>query len=67
MQDTAPIAWGLFNPNTGKISPKCYMREDSAKAAAARETNRWRTIVAVPLYLHPSASDPARPQQETNS
>lgn len=67
MQEPAPIAWGLFNPMTGKIDPKCYMREKSARAGAARQSNRWRTLIAVPLYLHPSAGDPAEPQQETNS
>ena len=48
----APIAWGLLDTRTGKIEREVYMRQKAAVAGAARVSNRWRTVVAVPLYLH---------------
>ena len=47
-----PVAWGLYNPATGKLDHRCYQREEAARAGAASQTNRWRTIVAVPLFLY---------------
>lgn len=50
-----PVAWALFNPATGKIDHRCYQREEAARLGAANQSNRWRTLVAVPLFLHPAA------------
>jgi len=54
-ESDTPIAWALFNPATGKIdTTKCYVREEAAIAGAKSQSNRWRTFIAVPLFLHPS-------------
>ena len=51
-----PIAWALYNPATGKVDHRCYQREDVARVGAVTLSNRWRTLIAVPLFLH--ATDP---------
>lgn len=48
-----PVAWALFNPATGKVDHRCYQREEAARSGATAQSNRWRTYVAVPLFLHP--------------
>ena len=53
MTRSEPIAWALFNPATGKVDHRCYQREDAAMAGAKNQSNRWRTFVAVPLFLLP--------------
>jgi hypothetical protein len=59
MSGPHPIAWLLFNTHTGKpASPvKAYVSHGAAMTAAERETNQWRKIVAVPVYLHPRERD----------
>jgi len=52
-QAVEPIAWALFNPATGKVDHRCYQREDAARAGAAAHSNRWRTLISVPLFLAP--------------
>ena len=52
-----PVAWGLYNPATDKLDHRCYQREETARIGAANLTNKWRTIVAVPLLLS-YAADP---------
>lgn len=47
-----PIAWALLNTSSGKVDHRCYQREDAARAGAKNQSNRWRTFVAVPLFLH---------------
>lgn len=46
------IAWGLFNPATGKMDHRCYQREEGARAGAMTHSNRWRKFFAVPLFLY---------------
>lgn len=62
-----PVAWGLLNPATGKLDHRCYVRKEAARASAENQSNRWRTFVAVPLFLHPAvaAISKASPNQST--
>lgn len=46
----SPLAFGLYNPATGKLDPRAYVHEEAALAGALRQTNQWRTFVAIPLF-----------------
>jgi len=52
-----PFAWMLVNAATGKpASPlAAFVREEAASAAAKRNTNQWRTVVAAPVFLVPTS------------
>ena len=63
-QAVAPIAWALFNPATGKVDHRCYRHEVSARVGAENHSNRWRTLIAVPLFLHPLEDRAANPQDD---
>ena len=53
-----PIAWGLFNPMTGKLDARVYQSAETAKSGAERHSSRWRILVAVPLFAGiPSSED----------
>lgn len=56
--EPVPICWALFNPATGKVGPTVYVGEQNAVNAAVRQSNRWRTVVAVPLFLYPASDGP---------
>jgi hypothetical protein len=47
----APLAYGLLNTRTLKLRlPNVYAREEVARIAAERCSNRWGTYVAIPLF-----------------
>lgn len=51
MGDPTPLAYGLLNVTTGKlILTNVYARYEVAVAGAQRTTNRFRTVVAIPLF-----------------
>ena len=63
-----PVAWALFNPRTGKIDHRAYQQEETARAGTARQSGRWSTWVAVPLFLVPEPTEPNEGRStETNS
>lgn len=43
------IVWGLRNVTTGELLLNLYRRENIARNAAIRMTNRWRRVDHVPL------------------
>jgi hypothetical protein len=49
------VAWGLWNPHTGKLGHRLYQREYTAKVGAAYQSTRRTTWIAVPLFLESSA------------
>ena len=46
-----PVGWGLLNPVSGRLDVRCYVKEETAKLGAARQSNRWTRFIAVPLFL----------------
>jgi hypothetical protein len=53
MADAAgsPLAYGLFElPKARLILTNVYAGSETAAAAAARLTNGWRTVMAIPLF-----------------
>lgn len=60
-REVAPVAWGLWNPATGKLDHRCYQREVAARVGAENQSSRWRTLIAVPLFLHPGEQCDAAP------
>ena len=64
MTGPQPIAWGLFSASTGKLYHLLYQSENSARAAAAHFSNRWRKFVAVPLFLYTDTAQGAAEMAE---
>jgi hypothetical protein len=48
---TKPLAWILVNASTRAPigGTSVYIREEAARAMATAMSNRWRTVVAVPV------------------
>lgn len=60
-----PVAWGLWNPAAGKLDHRCYQREEAARAGATNQSSRWRTLIAVPLFLCPGEDGDCDVAKET--
>ena len=65
MTAPTPVAWGLQNTKTGKLGHRLYQKEGPALLGAMNHSNRWRELIAVPLFLTPTeeVTDVPRPPE----
>jgi len=48
-----PVAWTLQDTRTGKLLlTKVYVKEETARSGAEKQSSRWRSYTAVPLFLN---------------
>jgi hypothetical protein len=49
-----PVCWGLWDATNKKLEHKIYQRQETAERGALERSNRWKTLVAVPLFMKPA-------------